>query len=169
MKRIFTIIIITLVSSICFAKSITLYDAPKADAKTVGTIDSDIGIIPIFTPKDDTRWIKVADPRNGNVGWIKNSDLSAPGTTTKFTFTQQIMNNGKEPGSYQVIQFGTPQQKMTPEQTQMIKQMQERQQSIQKNAQEMVNEMYKNIGNLPMIVPVIVVPESAVAPKTTKQ
>jgi len=168
--RFFFMIIMSVLTTLCFAKNINLYDTPKADAKIVGTISTDAGIIPIFTPKEGS-WIKVADPRNGNVGWIKNSDLNVSGGSTGFTFTQHIISTGKEPGSYQIIQFGNPQQHMSSEQTQkMLQQMQERQQAIQHDTQKMIQDMYKNMNqesiNLPMIMPVIVLP---VQPSTVPQ
>jgi hypothetical protein len=154
------ITLITLIfSSFCSAKTLTLYDQPKADAKSVGTIDSEAGIIPIFTPKDST-WIKVADPRNGNVGWIKSSDLK--NTDSKgFSFTQKIVTTGEGPQSY-VIQFGAPKM-LTPEQSQaFIKRIQEQTQNIQKDTQRMMEEMFKNVNQFPVVMPVIVMPSADV-------
>ena len=161
---IFFIWLLTLSSATCFAKNITLYDQPKADAKTVGNIDSDAGIIPIFTPKDNSAWIKVADPRNGNEGWIKNSDLGS-GNTSGFTFTQHLISTGKGPGTYQVIQFGNPSvQQMTPEQSKlMLKQIQARQQAIQDDTDRMMRDMFNNmnqqIWTIPMVMPVVYFPD----------
>ncbi|MHB1947649.1 MAG: SH3 domain-containing protein [Gammaproteobacteria bacterium] len=151
-------------AQLTFAKNIDLYDQPKADSKVVGKIDSEAGIIPIYTPKDNT-WVKVADPRNGNVGWIKSTDLNGNGTS--FTFTQSVFNNGTsaQPQSY-VIQFGGP-QKLTPEQAQaMYKQMQSRQEALQRDMQAMINGMFKTTNfPTPIFVPVIMVPQTA-APVT---
>ena len=150
-------------SAVSFAKNINLYDQPKADAKVVGKIDTDAGIIPIFTPKDST-WIKVGNPTNGDVGWIKNSDLG-DSATTGFTFTQHMISTGKGPGtSYQVFQFGNPQQQMTSEQAQaIIKKAQAHQQAIQEDTKRIMQDMFKNMGQgmltVPFIMPVIIVPQ----------
>lgn len=79
MKKYF-LLIVFLCSSVfsltSVAKTINLYEAPKDNNnKVIGTADSEAGIIPIFTPQGSS-WIKIADPRNGNVGWAKSSDLS---------------------------------------------------------------------------------------------
>lgn len=162
--------ILALGSINCYAKNINLYDQPKADSKVVGTIDSDTGIIPIFTPKDST-WIKVADPRNGNVGWIKNSDIGTG--NTKFTFSQQFITTGKGPGTYQVIQFGNPAQPMSSQQAEeMMKEFQARQQAIQQDTNRMIQDMYKNMdqqmAGFPVIMPVIVLPEQKATSPSTK-
>lgn len=155
-----------LLTSFAFAKNIDLYDQPKKDAKIVGKIDTETGIIPIFTPKD-TNWVKVADPRNGNVGWIQSNELNSTGNTS-FTFTQSIVNNGSPTQNY-MIQFGSP-QKLTPEEAQaMFKKMEIRQQAIQKDMQDMMNTMFKNTQMttpMPVFVPVIMVPtQQSAAPK----
>ncbi len=164
---IFSIILATLLSiNLAIAKNINLYSDPKSDAKIVGTVDSEIGIIPIFTPKGD--WIKVADPRNGNVGWIKSTDLEGSGTTS-FTFTQKSTGNAK-PQTYQIIQFGGP-EKLTPEQTKaMMKQMELRQEMVQKNIQQLMENMFPaGSFNFPVIVPVMipVATEKSTTPSAT--
>jgi SH3-like domain-containing protein len=67
-----------LAASVSFAKNINLYEQPKTDAKVVATIDPAQGIVPIYTP-DKSEWVKIGDPRNGNVGWVKSSDLAKAG------------------------------------------------------------------------------------------
>lgn len=61
-------------SSIAYAVTLNLYDQPKTDAKVVGKIDTESGFVPIFTPKPGD-WMKVGDPKNGNVGWIQTKQL----------------------------------------------------------------------------------------------
>lgn len=147
------------------ALTINLYDQPKTDAKVVATINPANGIIPIFSPKDST-WVKIADPANGNVGWVKSDQLSNTGNM-QFTFTQSITNNKQVPATYRVIQFGQP-KPLTSEQAQAItKEMQMRQQAIQHSMREMMRDMDKFIsddwhfmhtGNFPVFMPVVMVP-----------
>jgi hypothetical protein len=156
-------LLILVFAPLCSAKILTLYDQPKSDAKSIGTIDSEVGMIPIFTPKDSA-WIKVADPKNGNVGWIKSADLDMKGTNG-FSFSQKMISTGKGPQSY-VIQFGIP-QTLTPEQSQaFIKRIKEQTQSIQKDTQKMMQDMFKSINQMqtqfPVIMPVIVMPNADV-------
>jgi hypothetical protein len=161
-------LVVLLFSPFCFAKTITLYDQPKTDAKSVGTIDSEAGIIPIFTPKDST-WIKVADPRNGNVGWIQSSELNTK-DSNGFSFSQKIISTGNGPNSY-VIQFGNP-QLLTPEQSKaFFKRLQEQTQSIQLNTQKMMQDVFKNLEQFemqfPIVMPVIIMPNEDVPVKKT--
>lgn len=149
------------------AKDVSLYDQPKADAKVVGNIDLSAGVIPIFTTKQGD-WMKVGDPRNGNVGWIKSSDISSSGGPTSFTFTQKTISNGKEPQTYQIIQFGSG-QKMTPEQMQVLQQLQQQQQNFQKQWHDLMSQMNDQFQHdwimptmgFPVIMPVVVVPARA--------
>jgi hypothetical protein len=153
------------------AKTITLYAEPQDKAKVVGTIDSNSGIIPIYTPEKGD-WIKVADPRNGNVGWVKMNALETPGNT-EYTFTQRFINTGSTPQSYQIIQFGSP-NKMSSEQLQtLLQQNKAQQKQIQENINKMVNDMSKLYqwnntwfnNDVPFVLPVIVIPAQT-APDT---
>src|SRR5579885_42626 len=161
-----------------FAKEISLYDQPKSDAKAVGTIDLSAGIIPIYTPKEGG-WVKIADPKNGNVGWVKSSDLNSAGTSQSiFTFTQSIDN--KTPTTYRIIQFGKP-TNLTPEQTKMlVKQVQTEQQEMQKSMQNMMRDMDQLFYNdwhfmhheaFPFFVAVMVMPVQKITqpPQVNKQ
>lgn len=152
----------SLITNLAIAKNISLYDQPKVDAKIVGTINSDNGIIPIFTPKDNV-WIKVGDPNNGNVGWVKSSDLK--NITGGYTFSQHIISTGTGPHNYNIVQFGGPEQ-LTPAQSQaMLKKMEQRQQTLQKDMQLMMQDVFKNNQTVfPMMVPVIIVPEKPATP-----
>ncbi len=157
--------IILIIPMTVFAKEISLYDQPKSDAKAVAAIDLSAGIIPIYTPKEGN-WVKIADPRNGNVGWVKSSDLNSAGTSQSiFSFTQSIDN--KTPTTYRIIQFGQP-TKLTPEQTKtLVNQMQTEQQEMQKSMQNMMRDMNQLFYNdwhfmhnetFPFFVPVVIMP-----------
>lgn len=154
-----------------YAKAINLYDQPKPDAKVTETIDLSAGIIPIYTPKRSA-WIKIADPKNGNVGWVKLSDLnSVSASQSVFTFTQSEGN--KIPATYQIIQYGQP-TKWTSEQTQgFVKKMQAEQQAMQQSIQNMMRDMDRLFYNdwqfmhhesFPFFVPVVVMPVQKTPP-----
>lgn len=140
--------------SLSYAKNINLYEQPKADSKLVGTIDSNAGIMTIFTPKEGG-WVKVADPRNGNVGWIKSTDLNDIG------FHVNVMTSGDGTQQYQVIQYGTTKPANPAQLSESMKQMQLRREAIQKDMQQMMQDMYTNSPwmNAPIIMPVLIVPE----------
>jgi len=130
------------------ATEINMYDQPKAESKVVGKVDLSTGIIPIFTPKD-TNWLKIADPRNGNVGWIKSADIkTATGGATSFTFTQKTLDNGKGPATFsQVIKIGQP-EKIDAETQKILDRLQAQQQAIQQNMQNNMKQMMKDLGDL---------------------
>jgi len=158
MKKLAAVSIMTLalgISLTAMAKSINLYDQPKADGKVMGTIETSKGVIVIFTPKG-SEWVKVGDPGNGNVGWVKSTDLAGAGMHFN------VMQTGDGSG-YQMLQYGGS--AMTPDQmAAMAKQMKIRQQDIQKDMNKMVTDIYNNMNqywsNTPMIMPVIIMPES---------
>ncbi len=141
MKQLILFFVCLVTSFSAFAKNINLYDQPKSNAKIIGQIDPAAGIVPIFTPKDNTAWVKVGDPLNGNVGWIKSEELSHAGSS--FSFTQSIVTKGGKPQHYQIIQVGNP--KVDPKQSQaIIKKIEAEQLAIQKNMQLMMEDMFKN-------------------------
>ncbi|MBX3709631.1 MAG: hypothetical protein KIT56_01660 [Gammaproteobacteria bacterium] len=163
-----TFIIIMHLPFTAFAKEINLYDQPQSSAKIIAKIDLATGIIPIYTPKE-TGWIKVADPKNGNVGWAKSNDLSSIGASqTTLTFTQSTTtHHHKSPITYQIIQFGQP-KTLTAEQTQsMIKEAQMQQQAIQKSMRNMLRDMdqlfynnwhFMHAEHFPLLIPTIILP-----------
>lgn len=169
-------------ASIAFAKEIPLYDQPKTDAKAIGTVDLSAGVIPIYTPKDNTAWVKIADPRNGNVGWVKSSDMSGAGGPT-FTFTQRVYDNGKAKGAntYQVIEYGQPQKASGQQLQDWVQQMQTRQRELQQELQYSIQQMLQQINTLsqhtldftnqnpPIIMPIVVVPEKKPAGAQSNQ
>lgn len=173
MKNTIPSLLITLVALIVsnslLAKTLTLFDQPKNDAKAIGSIDSASGIIPIFTPKDSS-WIKVADPTNGNVGWIKSSDFNTVSKTSGFSF--KMINTGNGPSNYQIIQFGGS-NPFTSEQSQaLMKQMESRTKALQKDMQMMVHDMFNGLNltapNFPILVPVIMMPQEPTVPKKSQ-
>ncbi len=150
---------LSLFQSICEAKNLNLYDQPKSDAKVVGSIDPANGIVPIYTPKEGG-WVKVGNPTNGMVGWVKASDLAAAATTSSgFSFSQTMENTGSGPNRY-VFQLGIP--ALTKEQTEALyKQMQAQQAIIQKAFQGLfvnTDQSASDIG-FPVMPPVAVEPQ----------
>lgn len=156
-----------------YAAEINLYDQPRADAKAIGKVDPAVGIIPIFSSQDKM-WMKVGDPRNGNVGWVKSADLSAKnGVNTSFTFTQKVVNDGRTVSS-PILQVG-PAPKLTPEQAELMRKLDVQrkaiQQSVQQNIQSIVNDLSQyydaqmKLWNQEMAVP----PVSPSAPAPAKK
>lgn len=163
---------LTLANS-AFAREISLYDEPKDNGKVIGKIDIEAGVVPIFSAKSGD-WMKVGDPRNGSVGWIKISDTQIPGQPSSISFTQKVINDSKGgQHSYQLMQYGKPAQQQSDE---IIKKMEQQQaviyDSMQKTFQDVmiqmknVNEWNKTHGmpEFPMWIPMMVMPSSAHPP-----
>ena len=171
-----------------YAKSINLYDQPKADSKVVGTLDSNNGMVLVFAPKGSD-WIKVADPKNGNVGWIMSKDAvdDASGAGTSLSVTQQTIQTGSGPKSYQVVKFGTTKPMSDAQHQAMVYRIQQEQMAVQQSIQKMMQQFYQQMNTYyqsnpamandpnepyPIIMPVVVFPVSGpppVANKTTIQ
>lgn len=162
-------------SAWCQAKTLNLYEQPKADAKVVASIESSNGMVPIFTPKDSD-WMKVGDPQNGNVGWIKLEDLAdnSGSLATQFSMTQKTISTKSGPKTIQVVTFSTP-KTLSNEQSQLLmKQMQAREDNLQKSVQKMMQNFYQDMNNyymanpamfgtpnMPVVLPIIVYPQDA--------
>jgi hypothetical protein len=157
-----------LVSTSIFARAISMYDQPTDKAKVIGSVDLAAGIIPIYTPKD-SNWIKIADPKNGNTGWVKSSDLSSNGSSSFSFSTRFISGDGSKKPGYQIIQIGGENSNKD-FQTEMVKLQQQQaaiQQSVNKSINNMVDDMnrlYKqyqqmmNSTGMPVVMPVMLVP-----------
>lgn len=159
MKKVLATLCLLFAASISYAKPINLYDEPKADAKVVGTLDSQVGAITIFTPKDGG-WVKVADPRDGKVGWIKSTEFG----DTNFSF--RVITSGDGAKGYRVYQYGGTQAYSPQKMDEEMKKMQQRQQAIQRRMQHLMEDMFDDFYYpTPIFVPVIVVPEKSSAPK----
>ena len=148
-----TLTFFSLAHSLVFAKPINFYDQPKADSKLLGTVDSEIGIIPIFTPNTGD-WIKIADPRNGDVGWVKAQELG----NIKMNFHLITQKNGAQ--SYQMIQYsGDP--SSSEQITKNFEQLEKQHQAIQKDMQRMMQDLSQDMPvfkTFPVMMPVVIVP-----------
>lgn len=160
MKKILFGLCIFLAATLSFAKSINLYVEPKPDSKVLGTLDSQVGAITIYTPKDNPGWVKVADPRDGKVGWIKSTEFG----NTNFTF--QVITSGDNANGYRIYQYGGTESYSPQKVEDEMKKMQLRQQNIQRRMQHLMDDMFDDFyvpG--PIFVPVIIMPEKTGAPK----
>src|SRR4029078_8120426 len=107
-------------------------------------------------------WMKVGDPRNGTTGWIKSQPLTSKTGVTSFRF-KTMTNDASSPITYHFFQSGTD--KMTEQQQQdLLKELQARQQLMQKNMQMMFqnfDSMNHAWGPMPVMMPVVFVPVHA--------
>lgn len=136
-----------------YAESLNIYDKPEEKAKIIATIDSDSSIIPIFynATKD---WTKIANPKNGDVGWVKSSELKGPTIITDFNgniFRQQFISDNKNaPQSYSIIQYSDGNtHKLSPEETnKILTKIKARQKEAIVHMQQMHENMQKIMKNM---------------------
>ncbi len=122
--------------NLAYAETVTLYQEPKADSKTVATVDLAKGIVPIYTP-DGSDWIKVADPSNGNVGWIKQSDFKNANSASI-----KIKNNGVN------LQVGKPINMNDPKVKANLEEIRKLQENVQRNMKTQIQDMVNGMNNL---------------------
>ena len=132
-----------------FAQLVNLYYEPNA--KLIGTIDPQHGIIPIFQSKDKV-WIKVANPKDGSIGWVKQTDLQA---TKTFAISQAVIYSDAAAPPSKIIAYATP---ATADQQAIFKQLHEEQQAMQHWFHHMESSFFEpSPFFFPMILPVMVV------------
>lgn len=161
MKKFFSylLIISIIANSTAFAKSVNLHTEPKAESKTLGTVDPEAGVTIVYTPKN-SEWIKVANPTNGDVGWIKSSELG------KNHYNVRVVTSDKGNQTYKVFQFGSDHSQYSQEQIEKeMQRFQEHQQMVHKQIAHMFNDLFyfqqPFLFSQPIFVPVVMVPENA--------
>lgn len=141
-------------SSAVFAKTLNLYSEPKADSKVTGTVNTDKGVTIVYTPKTG-EWIKVANPSNGDVGWVKSSELGGNG------YHLQVMTSDDGAKGYRFYQVGTG--SVQSNQNQLEKEMrlfEQQQLAMQQHMAHMFNDMFGMVSfPHPLFVPVVMVSE----------
>jgi SH3-like domain-containing protein len=176
-------ILSSIATPLVFAKNINLYTEPKTDSKVIASIDSTSTMVPIFSNKAGD-WMKVGDPKNGNVGWVKLSDFTnskADANAEGFSMTSQTVNTANGPQTYRTIKFGANEAAADNAKTQaVIQKFQDQQAQLLKNTQQIYNNMYRDLNalyqanpnafvpsGLPVFMPIIVIPAQAATPPAT--
>jgi len=172
-------------SAVSFAATLNMYEQPDVNSKIVASLEKGKQLIPIFyTDKKD--WVKVANPQNGDVGWVKVNELKGPMIITQVNgskIQQQVVttkdDKGKEPTVYSIIQYSGPQELKPEEAEKAVKEMERRHENMRNSMQKMQEDMQKYMRNMfkdfdksfytfPVIQPIIVVPESNKESKNKK-
>jgi len=157
-KILISTIIIIMFSTQATSKPINLYKNPTYNSKITSKLTPGSQLIPIYYPtKGD--WLKAANPKTGQVGWIKFSDLK--GTTPlpgfqQLTFNQRIETrniNNSAPQAYRIIEYNGP-KKLNPEEIkEFIRQMQVHQSKINGTMQLMLRGMLEDFNNFARMEP----------------
>lgn len=163
MKHLFTSLLLASLSitSVAYGKTINLYSEPKTDSKVAGNVNTETGVTIVYTPKS-SEWIKVANPTNGDVGWVKSSELGGN------NFNMRVITSENGPHSYKVYQFGSGSSQYNQQQIEKeMKQFERQQQMMYQHMQNMLSDM-SNMFHYPgpMFLPVVVIPADQKTQKT---
>lgn len=153
------------------ADQIQLHEKPDANSGIVDTIQHNAPITPIFSQTDPAGnvWIKVANPKNGNVGWVKAQDIKQKGYPELYLKTFNDKSGNKDTQGYQVMEYSGS-QPLTPKQMETLMQnVQKNQIDMEKTMNQLMQESMNNFNNqmksmqlqpvyVPVIQPVILVP-----------
>lgn len=137
----------TLTTTLAFATTINMYEQPSTDSKLVASVTSDVPLRPIFyTEKKD--WVKVGNPQNGDIGWIKTMEFKEVPGIIKINSSQiQQLVAGKDGKNkeYNIIQYSGPNE-LTPEDAKKaVQDMEKRNEQMKAYAQKMQEEIQKSI------------------------
>ena len=173
MKRLlydaFFLFILLATATTVSAKAINLYSEPKTDSKVTGTINTQAGVTIVYTPKS-SEWIKVANPSNGDVGWVKGSDLGDAG------YNMRVFTSGDGSHRYSVYQLSSGNSQFNQKQLEIdMRNIEQQQRMLQIHMAHIFNDMFY-FPQPVFVVPVVTVPErpkqqktaSAKAPHTTQ-
>lgn len=172
-------LITTALPSLALAGQLALHSQPNNASAVVAKVATEQRLIPIFTPKQGD-WIKVANPQNGDVGWVRFTDLagtSTPKGKPQVSFSQRIVRQSDNPATgsqvYRVIEYSGPKKLKPADVNKLVKAMRQRQQSMDKMMQQMMSNMQRdfarfqqwdpidssdNLFTVPQLQPTIVVP-----------
>jgi hypothetical protein len=124
---------------------ITIYTEPTASAKAVATLAAGQQLIPVYQQKN---WVKVANPANGDIGWVKQADLQqAASAKSQQAMMQNVVitqQNGADKKVYQIDANGNIQVLKGTQADAVIKKMTEQQQQMQDQFNKMMSNAWQN-------------------------
>ena len=130
------------------AKTVNLYLEPKAGSKLVSTLNTNAGITIVYSPKSG-EWVKVANPANGDVGWVKYRDLGSN------AYNMRIITSDNGKHSFRVYQFSTGANSYNPQQLEKeMRQFEQQQRMMQAQMAHVFNDMV--YFPQPIFIPVVV-------------
>lgn len=162
MKKFITLCLLCAISLSAVASNLKLYSKPDAKSSVVTEVQSGDELIAIYNP-EQSNWIKVADPRNGKVGWVQKVKLNVPTTSKGLASNNaQQPSAGKQPkmfhkrfekkhrdkngqviGQDQVEYYGT--ENLTDDQVQaMMQDMRVRQMRMMRDMHQMMSDVYED-------------------------
>ncbi|QLH41786.1 MAG: SH3 domain-containing protein [Coxiellaceae bacterium] len=126
-------------------QDLKLYNEPNPQAKVSATLTAGQQVVPFF---EQNAWIKVGDPKTGNVGWISKAQLKAL-TPSSLTIVRVLNNQDKNPSSsaVRIIQYGGNNYQVDPKQMQqLLQQIQQQQQQFESSFNSLMTQHWKMVN-----------------------
>lgn len=141
--------------------SLSLYQQPDTKSPVVGSIPANQPIMPIFT---QGQWTKIADPSNGNVGWVSNDTLKQQGIPYTKIITQSL--NGPNQTGSKTVEYMGPVPVNEQQMSEAMKKWQTQRNQIQSRFNQILQQNIKALDALskeiqdpdfqfPMVIPVL--------------
>lgn len=130
-------------------KAISVYESPTIKSKATTLVPSQVLIL--FFQQND--WVKIANPNNGEVGWISRNELASNTFTiatvnipkpNQYVVTQAIKDKSGNTNVYSVMQYSTGSEANQQQAEHLLKQIQIQQQQME----ERFNKMFAQ----PMVI-----------------
>ncbi|MDF1654147.1 MAG: SH3 domain-containing protein [Coxiellaceae bacterium] len=148
-----------------WAASISLYQTPDVKSKVATQVETGQRLIPIYQSKEHQGWIKVANPADGKVGWMKfpgaHNGTHPPKAMAKKAsdgFVQRVVTTTEKDGpkQYKVVEYSGS-EKLNHKQVQkLIQSMERRNAQMQQDMNRMMNDMRTNFFGFQPIEPPVV-------------
>lgn len=140
-----------MVSTASWGKTLTIYAEPNTESKALATLSEHVNLIPIYY-EEEGGWVKVADPKDGSVGWAQVDELTNLDTVTlqqRYIRSQTGHNRSYQQGErYRHIRFLEPE-----EVDALMKAMHERHMRMEKAMQQMVDDMLSSFNDFFRMMP----------------
>ncbi|MDF1795200.1 MAG: SH3 domain-containing protein [Coxiellaceae bacterium] len=161
----FTALALVSVVGASWAASISLYQAPDVKSTVTAKVETGQRLIPIYQSNDHQGWIKVANPKDGAVGWMKvkraGDATHPPKLVTKKTddgFMRRVVTTTEKDGpkQYKVIEYSGSEKLDNKQVQKLIQSMEKRNAQMQADMNRMMNDMRTNFFGFQPIEPPVV-------------
>lgn len=155
---------------------LNFYAQPSTKAKKIFSLKKGS---PIILIKQQGSWTKIADPRTGKVGWVKNNAMQRSPQIIHETFTKKTSNGNVNVYSfYGYTHADSFSKKKTDAALKKMQQLQRENLNWQRQMEQAMQQLDtdwgwgKSLNNMPMIIipaPIVVLPQQQVEAKHQDQ
>lgn len=138
------------------AKTLQLHGKPEASSPSVATVESGDKLIPIYAP-EKSEWIKVADPKNGNVGWLRRQDIGLNDHDVQLyqkRFEHESGDKKNGPYHHEIYEYKGTEKLSNDQIKKMFNDIEQQQAKMHATVQSMFNEMMNHFSEINKLGPV---------------